>query len=101
MQGNKGMGKKKNEEMVHKIVSIKRTDKLHSPTGLHNGFMIEFNDEVDACMEEAMHYGIKISKCELWCSEDSVFGKWITKKLDWLYYELEGDARNGDIQSNG
>lgn len=82
------------------IVGIRRTDELHSPTGMDKGYIIEFNDEVDVCMEESMTYGIRVSKCELWCSINSDLGKWLTKKLNWLYYELEGDARNGEIKDN-
>ena len=82
------------------IVGIRRTDELHSPTGLEKGYIIEFNDEVNACIEESTHYGICVSQCELWCSTDSELGIWLTHKLNGLYEELENDIRNEIINKN-
>ena len=79
------------------IVGIRRTDELHSPTGLSKGYIIEFSDNVTACMDEATHYGIQVSQCELWCAIHSDLGQWLTKKLNWLYDELESDASSGEI----
>jgi len=82
------------------LVSIKRVDELHSPTGKHKGFILEFDGNIEEKLENYHYFGIRISNCEMWCSEQSLLGQWLTKNLAILYVNLSSDVYNNEVEDN-
>ena len=82
------------------LVSIKRVDELHSPTGKSNGFILEFNDSLGKKLENYEYYGIRLSECEMWCSENSDLGQWLTKYLAILYSHMEADVYYNEVKEH-
>ena len=90
--------KKENFDFDKSLVSIRRVDERHSPTGKSKGFIIEVDGKLNEKLELYEYYGIRISDCEMWCAEDKPLGQWLNKYLAFLYVDLSADIYHLEVE---
>lgn len=59
--------------------------------------VVIFDGKLSKKLENYQSYGIRLSDCEMWCSENGKLGKWLVRNLAILYSQMEAGVYNEEV----